>query len=417
MLNQFATFLTIALFLLAPWAPASAQQDDRVLFGVLAFGGKQDAHARWNRTIEALSADLPGREFELVPLTLDGARTALEARELHFLLTNPGHFQKLMPDHELAPLVSLRTDGPGRVRTDNRYGAVIFARASDDGPRRLSDLRGRSFGAVAPEAFGGWQLALHTLERNGLEPARDFSEIRFLGFPQTAIVQAVLDGEIDAGTVRTGVLEAMIAAGDLKEDALTVLNPLNVPNFDLALSTALVPEWLVAATPLADPDLKTAVAQRLLATPREGADDPLWQPPQSLVPVIDVLGEIDAAPRAAPGPDWLPNLLYGATFVAVALALAYGIRRRRAPEQAEQAAPDTRAEHDDLTQAPSVSLTAREGQVLELIESGQTTKEIARILSIAPKTVEFHRHNLMRKFDASNMAELAHRSGLWRQQT
>ncbi|MGV6846939.1 MAG: LuxR C-terminal-related transcriptional regulator [Marinibacterium sp.] len=41
---------------------------------------------------------------------------------------------------------------------------------------------------------------------------------------------------------------------------------------------------------------------------------------------------------------------------------------------------------------------------------GQTSKEIARSLSISPKTVEFHRHNLLQKFKASNMADLVHRS-------
>ena len=82
-----------------------------------------------------------------------------------------------------------------KVRTENRYGAVIVARNTPDGPQRLADLKGKTFGAVAPDAFGGWQLALHTLRRNGLEPDRDFAELRFFGFPQSAIVHAVLNGD------------------------------------------------------------------------------------------------------------------------------------------------------------------------------------------------------------------------------
>lgn len=413
------TFLSVAVLAVFFAGPSPGQQEKPVAFGVLAFGGAEDAHSRWGRTIEALSRAMPDRRFDLVPLTLDGASAALEARTLHFLLTNPGHFHSLMLKHELAPLVSLRTDAPGKVRTENRYGAVIVARNAPDGPRRLADLKGRTFGAVAPDAFGGWQLALHTLRRNGLEPDRDFAELRFFGFPQSAIVHAVLDGDIDAGTVRTGLLEAMTEAGEIPEGALVVLNPLNVPDFELALSTALIPEWLIAATPTAEPGLRRDVARTLLDIVQSPlADVPAWQPPQSIAPVVEIrraLNEADS--NGDPFGPARPLLLAAATVTIASLAMVLS-RRRRDPRIAASVPGDAglalRAPSGD---APEVSLTPREGEILELVENGQTTKEIARILSISPKTVEFHRHNLMRKFDASNMADLVHRSGLWRQRT
>ena len=50
--------------------------------------------------------------------------------------------------------------------------------------------------------------------------------------------------------------------------------------------------------------------------------------------------------------------------------------------------------------------TAREGEVLNYIWAGLTSQEIAVRLQIAPKTVESHRANLLRKFRASNAAQL-----------
>jgi DNA-binding NarL/FixJ family response regulator len=50
--------------------------------------------------------------------------------------------------------------------------------------------------------------------------------------------------------------------------------------------------------------------------------------------------------------------------------------------------------------------TAREREILDLIWAGLTTQDIAPQLGITTKTVESHRANLMRKFRASNVAQL-----------
>ncbi|MEL7541031.1 MAG: response regulator transcription factor [Pseudomonadota bacterium] len=53
-----------------------------------------------------------------------------------------------------------------------------------------------------------------------------------------------------------------------------------------------------------------------------------------------------------------------------------------------------------------VTLTAREHQTLHLVLSGKTTKEIAAVQGISPRTVEKHRASLMQKLDVSSVAEL-----------
>jgi DNA-binding CsgD family transcriptional regulator len=51
-------------------------------------------------------------------------------------------------------------------------------------------------------------------------------------------------------------------------------------------------------------------------------------------------------------------------------------------------------------------LTARERMVLAEIVRGRSSKEVARAFAISPRTVEFHRANLLKKFGAKNTAEL-----------
>ena len=57
-----------------------------------------------------------------------------------------------------------------------------------------------------------------------------------------------------------------------------------------------------------------------------------------------------------------------------------------------------------------VNLSNRELEVLEHIAEGHSTNTIARELNISNNTVEFHRHNLMSKLQASNVANMVKRA-------
>lgn len=55
---------------------------------------------------------------------------------------------------------------------------------------------------------------------------------------------------------------------------------------------------------------------------------------------------------------------------------------------------------------PFDALTEREREVLILLAQGKTYQQIAETLYISPKTVDFHRTNLMRKLKLDNRTEL-----------
>lgn len=56
---------------------------------------------------------------------------------------------------------------------------------------------------------------------------------------------------------------------------------------------------------------------------------------------------------------------------------------------------------------PNVNaLTEREIQIINLIKEGQSSKEIAQSLNISLKTVEVHRHNILKKLKLKNSASL-----------
>jgi DNA-binding NarL/FixJ family response regulator len=65
--------------------------------------------------------------------------------------------------------------------------------------------------------------------------------------------------------------------------------------------------------------------------------------------------------------------------------------------------------------SPLELLTGRQREILQLIAEGQTTKSIAQILKVSPKTVEYHRSKLMERlniFDIPGLVRLALRTKL-----
>ncbi|WP_028111722.1 response regulator transcription factor [Ferrimonas kyonanensis] len=58
-------------------------------------------------------------------------------------------------------------------------------------------------------------------------------------------------------------------------------------------------------------------------------------------------------------------------------------------------------------EARVAQLTERERQLMQLVVEGTTNKEICDKLFIAQRTVEIHRHNLLKKMGVKNAAELA----------
>tara|TARA_R110002094_G_scaffold205787_2_gene176527 strand:+ start:384 stop:929 length:546 start_codon:yes stop_codon:yes gene_type:complete len=58
---------------------------------------------------------------------------------------------------------------------------------------------------------------------------------------------------------------------------------------------------------------------------------------------------------------------------------------------------------------PVTEMTMRERQVAKMMAEGLTSKEIARLLGISPRTVEVYRTRLLTKFEARNSIELVRR--------
>ncbi|TCK17872.1 histidine kinase/DNA gyrase B/HSP90-like ATPase [Thiogranum longum] len=255
----------------APVDHLAADEGAVIRIGILAYRGKTLALTRWSATAKYLSAHI-GRPFEIVPVDLDEMADAINTGKLQFTLTNPGNYVSLEARFGASRIATMQTREQGQTRV--RYGAVIITRSANSSIQSLQDLKGKSFMAVSPVAFGGFQMAWRELIENGIDPFSDLSDLQFAGFPQDKIIHAVQTGAVDAATVRAETLMRMVEAGTVDLNAFRILNPQHGKGSTLPLSTRLYPEWPFATLRNTPRELATRVAQALLSMP---ADHPAAQ--------------------------------------------------------------------------------------------------------------------------------------------
>lgn len=63
--------------------------------------------------------------------------------------------------------------------------------------------------------------------------------------------------------------------------------------------------------------------------------------------------------------------------------------------------------HVPLTNSARNELTSKEIEIIKLVTTGMTSKEIGEKLFISPRTVDTHRHNILKKLNLPNAAQLS----------
>lgn len=255
--------LLMCLFCLAVTTAQAQPQTQSLTLGVLAHRGEAQAVNRWQPTVDYLNRRVSGMDITLRPLNAVDLVQAVADQELDFVLTNPGQYIVLESRYGVTRLVTLQNLRQGQ--SQNRFGAVIIARSDRDDIQNLEDLKDKRFGAVKATAFGGYRMAARAMLEAGINPKHDLAELRFMGFPQDAIVQAVVNGELDAGTVRTDVIEQMASEGLLNLSKIKVLQPKQAGDFPFLLSTRLYPEWPLAKLATTDTDIARRLTIALLS--------------------------------------------------------------------------------------------------------------------------------------------------------
>ena len=254
------TFLVSAILYIAFLSSFQTYADTIIHIGVRAHSGHDIAIKKWSGTAQYLNQKIQGYNFIIQPIVeFDDMKQAVKDNKIDFVLTNPAAYIELEKEYGVSRIATL-INRRGEDAT-KEFGAIIFTHAKRFDINTLSDLKEKSYMGVHSQAFGGWWMALGELKKNNINPFQYCKKISFAG-TQESVVFSVLNGQVDAGTVRTGIIERLARNGDINLNDIKILNQ-RKDNFSLPHSTELYPEWPIAKTSQASPVLSERIAQAL----------------------------------------------------------------------------------------------------------------------------------------------------------
>lgn len=372
----------LGILVLVAWSlPRVALADHTLTLGVFAYRPVEVMQRHFQPLADHLAETIPHVRIELRLLTLDEIEQAIASRQLDLLMTNPAHYIRLRSHNSLTgalATVTRREDG----ESFNSLGGVILARKDESSPASLDDLPGRRIGIAGRRFLGGYQAQAYKLHQAGID-VEDSAQLIELG-SHDAVIQGLLEGEVDVGFVRSGILEHMASdervAGPSR---LRVINPQQFADFPYATSTRLYPEWPFIALPHVTNETVRQVAVALFSfTPEHPAARAAklegFAPPQDYLPVENLARTLQLPPfDYVPAFTWRDVLVrYRPALVVamfssllVVMLLVLLVRRHR----------QLKGQHRRLSVAASVFSHSHEG--IMITAPGGTIIDINRAFS------------------------------------
>ncbi len=253
-------FLAFSLAYTGSKAKAS-HEESTVKIGVLAFRPIPEAEERWQPLADYLSEEISEYTFKLKAFNYNDLNAAVESGKIDFVFTNPAHYIEIRRHNELSGAICTLVDLHGENPL-SEFGGVIFTLDEPSAPKNLEDLEGVNISTVSKSSLGGFQASAYELFEAGIEIKEE--NILATEMPHDNAVNAVLDGEAEAGFVRTGVIESMVEEEKIETEELRIINSKKYPDFPYLASTSLYPEWPFVSLPHVDETISRRVASALL---------------------------------------------------------------------------------------------------------------------------------------------------------
>lgn len=203
-----------------------------VSIGVSSPRGEAQATAEWSEFARYLEGKI-GQKVILTPVAVNKMDQLIAEKRVDFAICNPVQAVGMSQTHGMPLLASLV------LPNGAQFGGVIIANPKA-GIAKIADLKGKKVASLSSTAAGAYLFQAYEVVKLGLKVPQDFAQLLEVK-KQDDIVLTVKAGVMDAGFIRTGVLETMIKEGKLADGDVMVVDKKG--GFPQALSTTLYPEW------------------------------------------------------------------------------------------------------------------------------------------------------------------------------
>ncbi|WP_303851936.1 phosphate/phosphite/phosphonate ABC transporter substrate-binding protein [Seleniivibrio woodruffii] len=273
---------------------AHADREKVFTVGVRAYNGIQEAYQMWSPTLAYLEQQQTKYSFYLMPVFgFEQMRRLMETGQLDFVITQPAEAVILQEKYGARIMLTELREYNGK--TVSYFSSAVFTRADRKDINNFRDIKGKVFAGIDPEGFGAYWMGLKEIRDAGLKENKDFKVV-FTG-TQDKVVDYVLAGSADMGSVRSGILESMAKKGRIKLSDIKVINSVS-DGLPLLHSTRLYPEWAFLAGKNADEQTVTDMQNILTNIPRDSqvlkdGNYAGWIMPVSYISIYELMRSLD----------------------------------------------------------------------------------------------------------------------------
>ncbi len=239
-------------------------------FGVFSYRSSEKILKEYQPIAEHLSREL-NMSVIIKPLSQGELENAVHEGKVDLIATNPTHYLSLRKKAKVTSSIATLIKRYGDITT-SQLGGVIIVRHDRNDIRNIDDLKGKALAIPGKTFLGGYQTQKYELLLKGVDVDKEMTTHIYKS--HDAIVEAVRSGHVDAGFIRTGIIEEMVRDSLMDDNELYVLHELHHVNFPLKVSTHLYPEWSVVASQKLPELLVTKIVVALYgySNPKEGND-------------------------------------------------------------------------------------------------------------------------------------------------
>lgn len=322
--------------------------------GALAFASPEAVINRWQPTFDRVTSDT-GIEFQLIPLTPQQLNEFVANNKLDFIIGNALTTVEFKKDYGVSHLLTLVPDQ--HLRPEHSVGSALIARTSLQ-LDSFTDLKHLSVISSDPKAFGGFQIMAGELANHQLNPFNDLGKLTFVGFPQSKLLDDILDGKADIAILPTCVLEAAIKANKIPADSLKVVLNTSQKNFECQSSSRLYPSYALSKLGHTDHKLASEIVYSMLAITAQDKEAKLgryqyWSTPVKDSHVFHLLKQLNRWPFVTNwdrlARDAVPWTL--AIFILLLLGYLHHMRVKRLVVQRTRALSDEMEQHKTTQKA------------------------------------------------------------------
>ena len=308
----FALCLTVWI---GPVALSADREPTRVKIAVDIQMGFQACIDFWQPVADYLSDTIPEHRFVIVPIaSREDLTKTLDQGNIAFAILNPAMMIAAEDQFEMVPLATMVESvniQNKAIDSDTMIAGAVIRRADRLDLKTLDDIHNQRIAAVKPWSLTGWIAQWGLFEQKGLRASKDFQQIVFDG-TDTQVIERVLDGSADVGTVDAWLLSQMLHAGRIKANSLFVFDHLGqaIPLTDgqEVMTTDTYPGWVFSKSKHTSDSLARqtldALMNRSIATNVDGMPCEIaWTIPHNYAPVRHLLQELM-------GPDYAKSSGY-----------------------------------------------------------------------------------------------------------